>query len=133
MHETHIAGRMGGGDHWWMRRQYTNEQRTELVELVLRGGATTSNVAGQMGVGLSTAYNWVKQARERVARSERSLDVSVSTVQAAPAPKFVRLVRAADSPRSLTVTVAGADICVRRDFDPQLLRAVVEALRGDGQ
>ena len=116
-----------------MRRQYTNEQRTELVELVLRGGATTSNVAGQMGVGLSTAYDWVKQARERLARGERSLDASVATVQAASALKFVRLVRAADSARSLTVTVAGADICVRRDFDPQLLRAVVEALRGDGQ
>jgi hypothetical protein len=68
-----------------------------------------------MGVTPSTAYLWMKAA-----------------APAASAPVFARVVPAQSTkmvPTShMVVEVGGAKVHVERDFDPALLRQVVEAL-----
>jgi hypothetical protein len=48
------------------------------------------------------------------------------------APTFVQVVRAGDLTATIALLVGNAEVQVRRGFDADLLRAVVEALRGDG-
>jgi len=45
-------------------------------------------------------------------------------------PTFVRVVPSGGIGAAIAVRVGGAEIQVRRDFDGDLLRAVVDALRG---
>ena len=47
-----------------------------------------------------------------------------------PAPEFVRVVASREVGAGVVVRVGGAEIHVRRDFDAEVLCAVVEALRG---
>ena len=116
-----------------MYRRYTGEQRSALVHLVTAGRATVSDAAARLGVTASTAYHWMKQAaaegprrngveRRAPSRGKREL----------VAPTFVQLVRANDLAATITVRVGSAKVQVRRGFDADLLRAVVQALRGDG-
>jgi transposase-like protein len=114
-----------------MRKHYTGEQRSELIDLVTTRRATVSAAAKQLGVTASTAYQWMKQAgaggprpraTERHARS--------GTRQALVPPTFARLVRAGDLTSTIAVRVGGAKVEVRRGFDADLLRAVVQALGG---
>jgi transposase-like protein len=93
-----------------MRRRYTDDERRELVELVKSGRATTREAAARLGVTASTAYWWMKRAHGE--------------------PTFVRLVRASEAEAAIAVRVGRAEIEVRRGFDVELLRAVVEALGG---
>ena len=122
---------MGGEHHARMRRRYTGEQRSELIDLVTAGLATVSEAAVRLGVTASTAYNWMKQtaggsprrrAAEGHARSRRTRPLVP--------PRFVRLVRAGDLAARIAVRVGGAEIEVGRGFDAELLCAVVKALRG---
>jgi transposase-like protein len=103
-----------------MRRRYTREQRTQLIELVTSGKATVVEAATRLGVGESAAYNWMAESRKpRVPRSARRI----------PAPTFVRLVPSAYAAEAtIAVHVGGAEIQVRRGFDGDLLRAVVATL-----
>jgi transposase-like protein len=112
-----------------MRRQYTSRQRSELVELVTAGGATVAEAAARTGVAPSTAYHWMKRAGA-VVRALQAPASPVSRGRGLAEPTFVRLVPASAVPVAITVLVEGAEIQVRRDFDRDLLRAVVEALRG---
>ena len=48
----------------------------------------------------------------------------------APGTGFVRVVASREVGASVVVRVGGAEIHVRRDFDADVLCAVVEALRG---
>jgi transposase-like protein len=45
-----------------MRRHYTGEQRSALIDLVIAGRATIAEAAAPLDVTASTAYNWIKQA-----------------------------------------------------------------------
>jgi transposase-like protein len=114
-----------------MRRHYTGEQRSELIDLVATGRATVSAAAKRLGVTASTAYYWMKQAgagrprRRATVRHARS-----GTRQPLVSPTFARLVRAGDLASTIAVRVGGAEVEVRRGFDADLLRAVVQALRG---
>jgi transposase-like protein len=45
-----------------MRRQYTAEQRRELLDLVTTGRATLPEAAARLGVPFSTAYYWARRA-----------------------------------------------------------------------
>ena len=47
-----------------------------------------------------------------------------------PAPGFVRVVASREIGAGVVVRVGSAEIHVRRDFDADVLCAVVEALRG---
>jgi transposase-like protein len=47
-----------------MRKRYTDEQRSALVDLVNEEGATVSEAARHLGVTASTAYQWMKRAAE---------------------------------------------------------------------
>ena len=100
--------------HTWMRKVYTKEQRSELVELVLAGRATVAEAAARIGASVSTAFAWLRDARKPAARGPAT---------------FVQLVRAAEGDGGITVRVGGASVCVRRGFDADVLRAVVSALR----
>jgi transposase-like protein len=104
-----------------MRRRYTREQRTQLVELVTSGKATVVEAATRLGVGESAANNWLAESRKpRKTRAARRL----------AAPTFVRLVPstyAADA-TTIAVRVGDAEIQVHRGFDGGLLRAVVATL-----
>jgi transposase-like protein len=106
-----------------MRRRYTDEQRSALVELVTAGRATVSEAATRVGVTASTAYNWMRQVDETPRRRRRRQVIS---------PTFVQVVRADDLAATIAVRVGNVELQVRRGFDSDLLRAVVEALRGDG-
>jgi transposase-like protein len=108
-----------------MRRRYTEKERSDLVELVTAGGATVAEVAPRLGVTLSTAYNWMRdRSSVRGRRSRRSSGRSLAT------PTFVRVLSSRETDALIAVRVGAAEIQVRRDFDADLLRAVVEALRG---
>lgn len=102
-----------------MRRRYTREQRTQLVDLVAGGDVTVPEAAARMGVTSSSAYNWVAESRKL--RKPR-------VVRRATGPTFVRLVPTAAADATITVRVGGAEIQVRRGFDGELLQAVVATL-----
>jgi transposase-like protein len=103
-----------------MRRRYTSEQRTQLVELVASGNATVLEAATRLAVGESAAYNWVAESRK-----PRELD----TARRVAAPTFARLVPSADAANAtIAVRVGDAEVQVRRGFDGELLRAVVTSL-----
>jgi transposase-like protein len=115
-----------------MRKHYTNEERSELVDLVAGGGATVAEAAARLGVTTATAYGWLKRAggrRARRGRAERLRGVARGRPPIPP-PTFVRVLRASDLAATIKVRIGGAEIHVRRGFDVELLRAVAEALRG---
>jgi transposase-like protein len=110
-----------------MRRRYTGKERSELVDLVNEGRATVSEAAARLGVGPSTAYYWMRNtatttpghwARRRGPKT-----------QALAMTRFVRVVPSHAVEATIAVRVGAAEIQVRRDFDADLLRAVVDALR----
>ncbi|HEX4116478.1 MAG TPA: transposase [Solirubrobacteraceae bacterium] len=114
-----------------MRKRYTGEQRRALVDLVTDGRATVSEAAARLGVTASTAYLWVKQAAAAAPRRRgaEKRDPSRSGAQLVP-PTFVQLVRDGDVAAPIAVRVGNAEVQVRRGFDADLLRAVVQALEG---
>ena len=98
-----------------MRKQYTAEQRERLVAEVRSTGEPVRVVAERLGVTVSSAYLWMKDA------------------EAGPSkPVFARVVpaRAASSSMSssLTLEVGRARVRVEVGFDAELLRQVVSAL-----
>ena len=102
-----------------MRRRYTSEQRTQLIELVA-SGTTVVEAAMRLGVGKSAAYNWM---------AERRKPREPGTAGGDAAPTFVRLVPSADAAAAtIAVRVGDAEIQVGRGFDGELLRAVVSSL-----
>ena len=95
-----------------MRKRYTTEQRERLVAEVRSTGEPVRLVAERLGVTVSSAYLWMKDAA------------------AAPSkPVFARVVPArAASPSSLTLEVGRTRVRVEAGFDAELLRQVVSAL-----
>ena len=86
-------------------------------------------VATELGVTPSTAYNWVRRAGSGTEkRARRSVAINA---RLPGGPTFVRVVPRAEVGATIAVRVGVAEIQVRRDFDVELLRAVVEALGGD--
>lgn len=116
-----------------MRKHYTEDQRTALVELVTTGQVTPRAAAAQLGVTESTAYYWIKCARKRPALAlVRQVARAGTPTRSRPtAPTFARLVRATAASSAITLRVAGTEIEVRSGFDPALLRDVISALIGD--
>jgi transposase-like protein len=110
-----------------MRRRYTGEQRSELIEQVSTGGTTVAAAAARLGVAPSTAYLWLRKA-VRATRGRRSRR-PVPEAQALAVPRFVRVVPSGATETEISVRVGAAEIQVRRGFDAELLRGVVEALR----
>jgi len=103
-----------------MRRRYTSEQRSQLIELVASGNATVVEAATRLGVGQSAAYSWMAESRKPREPSTAGRDA---------APTFVRLVPSADAAEAtIAVRVGDAEIQVRRGFDGEFLRAVVASL-----
>ena len=112
-----------------MRRHYTGKQRAELIGLVRSGGATVAEAAARLGVATSTAYYWMRDAA--TAGGGRSPRRSRAAKPQSPSePTFVRVVPSGAFGSSILVRVGAAEIQVRRDFDADLLRAVVETLGG---
>ena len=124
-----MARRGEGRHHGGMRRHYTSKQRSDVVGLVTTGRATVSEAAARMGVTPSTAYYWVKREGALV-RTRPGRPSPASKARGLAEPTFVRLVASSEAPAAITVRVGDAEIQVRRDFDRDLLRAVVEALGG---
>ena len=48
-----------------MRSRYKSKDRERLIEAVRSTGEPVKAVAERMGVSVSTAYLWMKRARER--------------------------------------------------------------------
>jgi transposase-like protein len=110
-----------------MRKHYTGRQRSDLVSLVRNGRATVREAAERLGVAPSTAYYWMRGAA-RVAAPKR---LRPAKERLAAAPAFVRVVPSGDFEVSVAVRIGGGvEIQLRHGFDADLLRAVVEALRG---
>jgi transposase-like protein len=111
-----------------MRKHYTETQRAELVALVARGEASSRSAARRLGISASTAYRWVQRSHRA------SVDVVATKAprraQPTAAPRFARLVPAPAASPAITIRVGDASIVVARDFDAELLRAVVAALTG---
>lgn len=110
-----------------MRRQYTDAERSQLVELVASTGTTIAAAADRLGVHRATACNWVRRAARQAAAAR-----PVPTRPHVAAPRFAQLVSvsASEAGPTLEVSVGVASIRVKAGFDAGLLRAVVEALRG---
>ena len=108
-----------------MRRQYTDEQRAKLVELVTGGHTTVREAAARLGVAPATGYYWLKQrvVGRRGAHVRRRGQRGTDT-----ATTFVRLVPSVAVDPTIAVRVGGAEIQVRQGFDGAVLRAVVAAL-----
>ena len=113
-----------------MRRQYTAEQRREFIDLVTAGRATIPEAAARLGVPPSTAYYWARKAatQPRPPRKATRALVPAKPSSAAP-PAFVQLIRASDTASVIKVRIGRTTIQVRRGFDAELLRAVIELLR----
>jgi transposase len=109
-----------------MRKTYTEEERSDLIGLVRARRATVAEAAEQVGVTLSTAYKWMRDAAPLTTGTRRTRPSSTGT------PTFVRVVPSFDTTPAICVRVGAAEIQVRRDFDADVLRAVVEVLRGVG-
>ena len=81
--------------------------------------ATVREAAEHVGVTLSTACKWMRDAS-----LEPSRGLARST------PTFVRVLPSREADMAISVRVGVAEIQVRRDFDADVLRAVVQALGG---
>jgi transposase-like protein len=113
-----------------MRRQYTAEQRRELLDLVTAGRATLPEAAARLGVPFSTAYYWARRAAVQPSPPRKATRALVSAKSPpASAPAFVQLIRAEDATSVVEVRIGRTAIQVRRGFDAELLRAVIELLR----
>ena len=95
-----------------MARRHTARKRAKLIELVRTSGSPVKAVAQEMGVSVSTAYLWMRQA------------------PAAPKPMFARVVPTSSlgTKPKLMVEVGGGIIQLEPGFDTDLLRQVVSAL-----
>lgn len=113
-----------------MHRRYTGEQRAELLEMVAAGQSTLPDAAAGLGVPYSTASYWVRKAGKQLGVRPATRTARLPRGRSVTTPTFVQLVRAGDAGATLEVRIGGAEIRVRRGFDGELLRAVVEALRG---
>ena len=101
----------------------------QLVDLVTAGRATVSEAATRLGVTASTAYQWMKQAAARAPRRKGTSSVpGPGSGDRSVPPTFVQLVRTGDLAATIAVRVGSAEVQVRRGFDADLLREVVEAL-----
>ncbi len=115
-----------GRHHARMRRQYTSEQRSELIRLVTGGQATASEAATRLGVAPATAYYWLKR---RNGTGGGTQGPKIGTVADKGAEMtFMRLVPNSPRDATLAVRVGRAEVVVREGFDSSLLRAVVTAL-----
>jgi transposase-like protein len=104
-----------------MRRTYTEKERLDLISLVKAERATVREAAEQVGVTLSTAYKWMRDGALVPSRG-----------RARSTPTFVRVLPSGEADVALSIRVGAAEIQVRRDFDADVLRAVVQALGGAG-
>lgn len=57
-----------------MRRRYTREPRSELVDQVTEGRATVPEAAARLEVPHSTAYKWIRQATTQRAQGQTGGD-----------------------------------------------------------
>jgi transposase-like protein len=87
-----------------MRRRYTKEQRTQLVDLVASGDVTVPEAAAKLGVTSSAAYNWVAESRKQ----QRP-----NAVRRVAGPTFVCRVPSGATDATITVRVGEAEIQVR--------------------
>lgn len=102
-----------------MRKRYTREQRSRLLQLLTGDGVTVPEAAAKLGVTTSAAYNWVAATR-KLGKPEGTRRMAV--------PTFVRLVPSATADSGIVVRVGGAEVHVQRGFDGELLQAVVANL-----
>jgi len=105
-----------------MRKRYTEKERSELVKLVTTRRETVAEAAPRLGVALSTAYKWMRDRGLGEGQGRRRRPVG--------APTFVRILSSREVNAGIAVRVGAAEIQIRRDFDADFLRAVVEALGG---
>lgn len=95
-----------------MRKRYTAEQRERLVAEVRTTGSPVRVVAERLGVTVSSAYLWMKEAGT-----------------APHAPVFARVVpKSAAAASSLTLEVGRIRLRIEAGFEPELLRQVISAL-----
>ena len=107
-----------------MRRHYTAEQRSQLLDLVA-SGRSVREAAARSGIAPSTASYWVRRATKK-AKQPRQREAR----RGSEPPAFARLVREHEV-ASIEVRVGGATIQVAPGFDAELLRVVIAALRGE--
>lgn len=108
-----------------MRKRYTRSEHDELLHAVRTQGEPVPVAAARLGVVVSTAYNWVRDAGE-APREDKA-----GAVAAPVGPSFVELVPRPPTDEPLIVRVGTAEVVVRMGFDAALLRAVVDALAGE--
>jgi len=113
-----------------MRRQYTAEQRRELIDLVTAGRATIPEAAARLGVPLSTASYWVRRAAAQPSAPRKApRGLVAAKPPAVSPPRFVQLIRDHNTAAVVEVRIGRTAIRIRPGFDVELLRAVIELLR----
>lgn len=106
-----------------MRRVYTEADRERFFTDAARSGESLARFAQRQGLSVSTAYKWSRT------RSEQGGVPFVQVVRNADAP-VLAVLPGASRTCGVVVRVGPAHIDVQPDFDPVLLRAIVEALSG---
>jgi transposase-like protein len=94
-----------------MGKRHKVKERERLIELVRTSGEPVKAIAERMGVKASTAYFWLKRARE------------------ATPLEFARVIPTVRSSKAaMSLEVGGAVIHLESGFDADLLREIVSAL-----
>jgi transposase-like protein len=95
-----------------MGKRHKVKERERLIELVRTSGEPVKAIAERMGVKASTAYFWLKRARETTT------------------PEFARVIPTRQpAGAALRIEVRCAIIHLESGFDADLLREVVSVLR----
>jgi transposase-like protein len=99
-----------------MRRRFTEADRRRFYAELERSGESAWRVAHRLGLNPNTAYRWVA-----------GREVS--------GPVFAKVVRSKPEPQrsAIAIEVGSVRVVVDGAFDPDVLRAVVNALSGDEQ
>ena len=113
------------------RRQFTDQEKLQLVEEAFRPGVKATAVARQRGVDVSLLYRWRRQFFGERPRLPAFLPITVTTEDATPED-------AADPPPVTSAPPAGtveiefatARLRLTGPVDPALVATVIAALSG---
>jgi len=106
---------------------------TAVVRAWRSSGKPAHAFAAERGIVESTLKYWARTLERASSARSRAPRAVLDPRPATTTPTLARVVRESDSTGdadAITIDIAGARVAVRRGFDHELLREVVQALAG---